>query len=483
MTANATILVADDEAMNVELLKAILTPDHFRVITASNGAETLDILAKEKVDLLLLDVMMPKIDGFEVTRRIRANKKTKNLPVILITALRETEERITGIEAGCDEFVTKPFDKHEVLARIKTLLRLNYYRSQIDEKERLEQVINKMNDGLIVCDAEGKVDRFNQKSRELLNDDDLSAGWLERLGKSFKIGYPGDLAGDLRVRALELDLERPETTATRPLILSFSSSLIQDTDGKTVSIVILLHDVTRQRKEQFEKEDFLSLMYKKLRIPLALSLEHLALLQKSTASMENQPFKKSVDITVDKVTEFLREVEKIFDFLAANAPARYGEKGVEKVDLRMQQVEALIKAAVQKFPGRKIECKMDLPSGLGLPISEELFTIILDNLVENAVKFNNQALAKIGFSVALDGGYVRFTINDNGPGIPSEEKRNIFNTFYQIGKYGAEAAKGLGLGLAIVDKIVKASHGKIRVDHPADGGASISVAFPLPAKG
>jgi DNA-binding response OmpR family regulator len=301
MTANATILVADDEAMNVELLKAILTPDHFRVITASNGAETLDILAKEKVDLLLLDVMMPKIDGFEVTRRIRANKKTKNLPVILITALRETEERITGIEAGCDEFVTKPFDKHEVLARIKTLLRLNYYRSQIDEKERLEQVINKMNDGLIVCDAEGKVDRFNQKSRELLNDDDLSAGWLERLGKSFKIGYPGDLAGDLRVRALELDLERPETTATRPLILSFSSSLIQDTDGKTVSIVILLHDVTRQRKEQFEKEDFLSLMYKKLRIPLALSLEHLALLQKSTASMENQPFKKSVDITVDRV--------------------------------------------------------------------------------------------------------------------------------------------------------------------------------------
>ncbi len=479
MQTNATILVVDDEAMNVELLQAILSPEHYKVLTAANGAEALETLAKEGVDLVLLDVMMPRLDGFEVTRRIRANPETQNLPVILITALRETSERITGIEAGCDEFITKPFDKAEVLARIKTLLRLNYFRSQIDEKERLERVINKMNDGLIICDAAGKVERFNRKSRELLNDDDLSQGWLDRLGKVFKASQPGDLGADLKTRDLELDLERPMSPAAKALILSFSSSLIKDTDGKTVSIVIVLHDVTLQRKEQFEKADFISLMSDKLRSPLALSLTHLALLQKTTATMENQPFKKSVEITVEKTTEFLRGIEKIFDFLAVNASARFDGKKPAEEALHMEQIEALIRETTKKHQGRNAEFKMDLPSGLSLPIGAGLFMVVLDNLIENALKFNDQPLAKINFKVALDGDAVRFTVTDNGPGIPSEEKRNIFNTFYQIAKHGAETAKGLGLGLAIVKKIIETQHGEIRVDHPSDGGASFSVAFPM----
>jgi len=162
-----------------------------------------------------------------------------------------------------------------------------------------------------------------------------------------------------------------------------------------------------------------------------------------------------------------------------DASARFDGKKPRQEALHMEQVETLIRETAKKHQDRKAEFKIDLPSGLSLLIGAGLFMVVLDNLIENALKFNDQPLAKVSFKVALDGDAVRFTITDNGPGIPSEEKRNIFNTFYQIAKHGAEAAKGLGLGLAIVKKIIETQHGEIRVDHPSDGGASISVSFPM----
>jgi CheY-like chemotaxis protein len=480
MQEKARILVVDDEPLNVELLKAILEPNHYDVITAASGIEALSVLAKQKIDLVLLDVMMPVIDGFEVTRKIRSMERLRNLPVILVTALHETSEKIAGIEAGCDEFVTKPFDKQEVLARIKTLLRLTYYRTQLDEKEKFEHLIHRMNDGLIVCDAEMRIIRSNQQGRSLLGSEDQSAGWLEHLTRTFKVGHYGDLKQDLGRMNLEFDLERPETPTAAPLILSFSSSVIKDTDGKMVSAVIILHDVTLQRKEQFEKSEFLRLMSYKLRSPLAEGLEELHELQKATATLANKSLQESVEVTVGKISEFLRMIEKIFDYLAIQASLRYGGKSAGKQVLDMGQVEALVKAAFKGPQGKKAECKFKLPAGLGLPISAALLEITLKNLIENALKFNDQETAKLLFTAALDGGKVRFTVSDNGPGIPSEERHNVFQAFYQIDKHGTGAVRGMGLGLAIVKKIVESEEGEIRVDHQT-GGASISFSLPLAA--
>jgi DNA-binding response OmpR family regulator len=117
------ILIADDEPQHVKLLEATLRTQHYEIHTASNGAMAVELLKKSKVDLALLDVMMPMMDGYEVTRWIRAEAKTKDLPVILMTGLLEVRARMMGIEAGCNAFITKPFDTMEMLARIKTLLR------------------------------------------------------------------------------------------------------------------------------------------------------------------------------------------------------------------------------------------------------------------------------------------------------------------------------------------------------------------------
>ena len=114
-TVTATILIADDQVANRELLDALLTPDGFRVIQASDGAEALSLLAKHPVDLVLLDVMMPRMNGFEVCERMKSNPETDLIPAILVTSLGDREDRIRGIKVGADDFLTRPVDHAELL--------------------------------------------------------------------------------------------------------------------------------------------------------------------------------------------------------------------------------------------------------------------------------------------------------------------------------------------------------------------------------
>jgi len=133
----AKILVVDDEAKNVKLLEALLLPRGYAVIQASNGAEALQQVQQERPDLILLDVMMPVMDGFEVCKILKDNAETRLIPVIIMTALGQVEDRIKGIEAGADDFLTKPVHRDELLARIRTSLRL---KQTIDGKvDRLQQ--------------------------------------------------------------------------------------------------------------------------------------------------------------------------------------------------------------------------------------------------------------------------------------------------------------------------------------------------------
>jgi adenylate cyclase len=136
MDIKATVLAVDDQPTNLRLLDAVLTPRGHRVLTAQSGAEALALLESEDVDIVLLDVVMPEMDGHEVCRRIRSTPATEFLPVVMITA-SGSEQRLAALEAGADDFVTKPFDKSELLARVASLARIKRYhdtiRRQADE--------------------------------------------------------------------------------------------------------------------------------------------------------------------------------------------------------------------------------------------------------------------------------------------------------------------------------------------------------------
>jgi two-component system, OmpR family, alkaline phosphatase synthesis response regulator PhoP len=127
---SARILVVDDVPANVKLLEARLSAEYFDVLTASNGTEALAVCARAECDIILLDVMMPDIDGFEVCRRLKSNPATHFIPVVMVTALDSPADRVRGLEAGGDDYLAKPFHLRELLLRVRAILRRwDWYQS------------------------------------------------------------------------------------------------------------------------------------------------------------------------------------------------------------------------------------------------------------------------------------------------------------------------------------------------------------------
>src|SRR5205809_1661350 len=128
---SARILVVDDVPANVKLLEARLSAEYFDVLTASNGAEALDLCSRCECDIILLDVMMPDMDGFEVCRRLKSNPATHYIPVVIVTALDSPSDRVRGLEAGADDFLTKPVSDIVLIARVRSLTRLKMMTDEL----------------------------------------------------------------------------------------------------------------------------------------------------------------------------------------------------------------------------------------------------------------------------------------------------------------------------------------------------------------
>jgi CheY-like chemotaxis protein len=126
------ILVVDDNRENLELLEAYLEDIECRAIAASDGPEALEIVKKDNPDLILLDIMMPKMSGFEVCRRVKNDPATTHIPIIMVTALNEFGDMQRGVDCGTDDFVSKPVNKIELLTRVKTMLKLKHITDKLE---------------------------------------------------------------------------------------------------------------------------------------------------------------------------------------------------------------------------------------------------------------------------------------------------------------------------------------------------------------
>lgn len=131
----ATILVVDDEEMSRQVASRLLIIQGYQVLTAADGAEALALLERKAVDVILLDVLMPRMDGFEVCRRIKGHRHWQRIPVVMLTALSGVDSRVAALEAGADDFISKPYDQAELLARVKTSVRVKRLNEQLEDTE------------------------------------------------------------------------------------------------------------------------------------------------------------------------------------------------------------------------------------------------------------------------------------------------------------------------------------------------------------
>jgi putative two-component system response regulator len=185
-----TILIADDEPAFRDYLGTLLRTQGFRVVAAADGVEALDAFAHQQPDLVLLDIEMPHMDGLEVCRRLKLNPETRLVPVVLVTGLTASEDRIRGIEVGANDFLSKPVDRNELMARVKSLLSLKAYT---DELERAESVLFALARSIEGKDPylEGHCERLSTYSAKLgmhigLSPEEITA--LRRAGIVHDIG-------------------------------------------------------------------------------------------------------------------------------------------------------------------------------------------------------------------------------------------------------------------------------------------------------
>lgn len=163
----AVVLVVDDLEQNVKLLEAKLFSEYYTVLTANSGKKALEILAQNSVDIVLLDVMMPEMDGFETCKKIKSNPDTTHIPIVMVTALSDIEDRVKGLEAGADEFLTKPVNDTALFARVKSLTRM---KSIIDELKLRNKIKEELGSELI-----NLKENFSDCKILLLDDDVIQA--------------------------------------------------------------------------------------------------------------------------------------------------------------------------------------------------------------------------------------------------------------------------------------------------------------------
>ncbi len=195
---SARILIVDDLAPNVNLLEVKLQAEYYDVLTANSAYKALEIANKEPLDLILMDAMMPGMNGFEACEKLKQNPETWHIPVIMVTALEETKDRIRGLEAGADDFITKPIDDFNLMARVRSLLRLKMVTDQLLSHT-----------GHTAGNSKPLLQEINQGAGKILviEDHDLRANKIAKpLGKTHTVTVEKDPVKALKIAKIGMDL-------------------------------------------------------------------------------------------------------------------------------------------------------------------------------------------------------------------------------------------------------------------------------------
>lgn len=225
------VLCIDDEPANLKLLERTLGSSGYLVIKANDGQEALDIISGRKIDLVLTDVMMPRIDGFETCRRIKGDERYRHIPVVMITALGSKTDRIKGIETGADEFLSKPFDHAEVLARVKMLLRTKQLDEMLDDSYSNIQDLTSFGSRIMTSFLPAEFDliaQIDSLANQIIRKDDDAAGRpstvLVRIFNGHAYEWHRYVHNSGKLVRSGIDIRTPSSFSNRDSIADFCNS-------------------------------------------------------------------------------------------------------------------------------------------------------------------------------------------------------------------------------------------------------------------
>jgi two-component system, cell cycle response regulator len=242
----ARVLVVDDILSNVKLLEAKLSAEYFEVVTAYNGLEALERVEEHEPDIVLLDVMMPGMDGFEVCRRIKQNPKSAHVPVVMVTALDQPSDRVAGLDAGADDFLTKPVDDAALLARVRSLVRLKVMTDELRMRETTGQSMG------LVDPAETLNDAAPTGRLLVIEDRPESVAWFTQALAPANEVLSADTFEEalVRVRGGDFDLIVVSLGLRGFDGLRLCSQLRSLPEGRNVPILVLVSDGDRRKLTQ-----------------------------------------------------------------------------------------------------------------------------------------------------------------------------------------------------------------------------------------
>jgi DNA-binding response OmpR family regulator len=441
-TLSQNILIVDDNPNNLEVLSETLTRAGFQVAIAIDGESAIEQIQYHSPELILLDVMMPGIDGYQTCHRIKANPKTFDIPVVFMTALSDTEHKVKGFALGAVDYITKPFQREEVLARVRVQLQLrNLTRTLEEQNKMLKQEI-----------------------------------WQREKVESSLLDLNQELEKRVEERTLKLSRTLKKLRTAQVELLEQKNDLEIRVKERTAELAKTMMEAEKANQS---KSQFLANMSHELRTPMNAIIGYSEMLIEEASDLGQDDFIPDLNKIHGAGKHLLSLINDILDLSKVEA-------GRMELYLEDFSIKDLIKETVSTI-SPLIEknqniLKVDVPEDLGImhaditKVRQSLF-----NLLSNASKFTEKGniTLKTQCYVAEDRDWISFQVSDTGIGMTSEQMTKLFQAFTQADASTTRKYGGTGLGLAITKKFCQMMGGDIEVTSEIDRGSIFTIQLPL----
>ncbi len=482
MDYQSKVLLVDDDEFSLHTLEMVLYNQGYELILAQNGKEALEKARQHQPDVILLDVMMPEMNGFEVCQHLRDDPVLAEVPIIIVTALDDKDSRLEGIEAGADDFITKPYDRLELRTRVRTITKLNRFRTLMSERNKFEWVVENAAEGYVIIDDEDVIVYANRKAKDFLGIDpsdllDEKATFSQIANQTYRLepeeaweNWPQPLP-EKQPRYMV----RPESFTAEPLWLQVD--VLHSSPAQIGQRVVHLSDVTQQIVGERLSWAFHSQVSHKLRTPLGLFMGYLDLLIMDKEQMPEQT-QMMLDLSVDSAQRLKGHLLDIFEYVDG-----VGSLKIEKqisigdfVELATEIVERMEEGEFKAVNG-------GFPETAFAPLPKSALEMILEELFANAIKFHPEGKPTVTASIETDQENLILKIIDDGQRLPTEQLQDIWLPYFQAEKHFSGQIAGTGLGLAKIAAICWEVDGNYRAYNREDKpGIVIEIILPLVAK-